>query len=221
MFPECNRIEYTMKKRSLIRMKAISSPWSVAALASLLSVVLGVVIIVPAWAIDVSPSKNTVPERFRNPPGKRFSLFSGDPTRVQQANEVVVERFRVEVSLEPASFSLKELNEGKAIEMTATLRVTNRDSDKSYTLSFADAQRYDLAITTLDDRLIYLWSADKEFAQVVGSSFVNSGETLAYRQTIPLREIRSKFAPGTVYQVKMILANYPELIAAAALRVNE
>jgi len=165
-------------------------------------------------AADISPSRTVVPDKIRNPPGKRYSIFAGDPSRVQKANEVNLKEFSAWIELSSSNISLSGENE----ELTARFIVHNR-SAKSYTLSFPDAQRYDLALVTQDDQLIYLWSNDKLFVQETGMSFLNGSEKLAFTQSIPLSLIKEKCSPGR-YKVAMILSNYPELKAAVDINVQ-
>ena len=165
-------------------------------------------------AVDISPSRTVVPEKHRDAPGKRYSIFAGDPERVQKANEVNVEQFRASVDLDRPSLSLS----GENSEITAKFLIHNQ-GDKSYTLSFPDAQRYDLALVTMDDRLLYLWSSDKMFVQETGMSFLNENEKLMFQETIPLSLIKEKCKPGS-YKIAMILSNYPELKAAAQFKVT-
>lgn len=167
------------------------------------------------FAVDVSPSRKVVPDQFRNPPGKRYSIFAGDPKRVQKANEVEVKDFSASVEVTPPVFSLSGDIEDE--EVTATLTVRNQ-SDRDYTLSFPDAQRYDLALVTLSDKLIYLWSSDKMFVQQTGMSFLNGGEILKFTQTLSKDLLAEKVQPGT-YKIAMILSNYPEIKAAAELKI--
>ncbi|MEM1158030.1 MAG: BsuPI-related putative proteinase inhibitor [Verrucomicrobiota bacterium] len=165
-------------------------------------------------AVDISPSRTVVPEKHRDAPGKRYSIFAGDPERVQKANEVNVEEFRASVDLDLPVISLT----GDNSQITAKFLIHNRGA-KNYTLSFPDAQRYDLALVTMDDQLLYLWSSDKMFVQQTGMSFLNGNEKLMFTQPLPLSLIREKCAPGK-YKVAMILSNYPELKAAAELHVT-
>lgn len=165
-------------------------------------------------AVDISPSRSVVPEKHRNAPGKRFSIFRGDPERVQKANEVNLSDFEASVLLDQPVFSLS----GGNTELTAKFLIHNQGS-KSYTLSFPDAQRFDLALVTMDDQLLYLWSSDKMFVQETGMSFLNGNEKLRFDQILPLSLLKEKCKPGK-YKVAMILSNYPELKAAAELTIT-
>ncbi|MGF1678824.1 MAG: BsuPI-related putative proteinase inhibitor [Candidatus Methylacidiphilales bacterium] len=178
-------------------------------------IVVGVVGVM-AWvqAADISPSRTVVPDSFRNPPGKRFSIFSGDPERVQKANEVNVKDLHATVKIEPVEISLSQPD----AQLVCQMVVQNKGS-RNYTLSFPDAQRFDLAIVTADDQLLYLWSEDKIFVQATGMSFLNAGEMIEFKQGLPVELIREKCRPGK-YKVAMILSNYPEVKAAAEFIVH-
>lgn len=165
-----------------------------------------------ALAVDVNPNRRTVPEKFINPPGKRFSLFSGDPERIQRANEVNLNDFKAEGSLEPATISLSNPVDSRGDSTTGVrvnLRIQNISKRKRYPLSFPDAQRYDIALIGQGEELLYLWSDDKIFVQQSDAIFVNSGEVIAYQDMIPNAAL-AKAGPGT-YRVMVVLANYPEL----------
>ena len=176
---------------------------------------------ITAWAIDVNPARQSVPTQFTNPPGKRYSIFAGDPERVQKANEVNLADFTAEVVLQPASLTKTPPADSAAAggeELKITFKVKNTGK-KNYILSFPDAQRYDVAITENKDRMIYLWSGDKVFEQKTGNTFVNHGETITYTCRIPAADILKTAQPGT-YNVKMILGNYPEIFAEGTLTIK-
>lgn len=165
-----------------------------------------------ALAVDINPNRRTVPEKFINPPGKRFNLFSGDPERIQRANEVNIADFKAEGALDPVEVSLTNPVDSKGDSTTGVkvqLRVQNTSKKKRYPLSFPDAQRYDIALIGPGEELLYLWSDDKVFVQQADAVFVNAGETITYQDLIPNSALQ-KAGPGT-YQVMMVLANYPEL----------
>lgn len=171
---------------------------------------------VTSWAVDVSPSRRVVPEKFIDPPGKRYSLFAGDPERVQRANEVNLEDFSASLEIEPKSLSLGGAGPDAAIKLSFKVRNTG---EKSYTLSFPDSQRFDYAIVTENDSLVYLWSDDKAFMQQTGMSFVNGGEMIQFSDSIPVSTLKDLVVPGS-YKIVMILSNYPEIKAAQALTVS-
>jgi hypothetical protein len=166
-------------------------------------------------AVDVSPSKRVVPKKFIDPPGKRYSIFAGDPERVQRANEVKLEDFATSLKLEPEAIQFSDPERIEAITMNF---IVENKSERAYTLSFPDAQRYDYAIVTNNDELVYLWSSDKAFVQQTGMSFVNGGEKLQFSASLPMSQLKDLVVPGT-YKVVMILSNYPELKAASLLKI--
>ncbi len=186
------------------------------------SAVLLLILAVRAAAIDVNPSRQSVPNQFINPPGKRFSIFAGDPERVQKANEVNLKDFQAELLIQPGTLSKTPSTAEQATlaptEVKVTFKVKNIGK-KNYILSFPDAQRYDVAVTEGKDQLIYLWSGDKIFEQTTGKSFVNHGETLTYNCEIPIETLFNNAKSGT-YNVKMILANYPEISAEGTLTIK-
>lgn len=176
--------------------------------------ILGLFLSTTLLAVDISPSRTVVPEKYRNAPGKRYSIFAGDPERVQKANEVNTKEFEARVELEVPTISLSS----EGTEVISNFIIHNSGS-KSYTLSFPDAQRFDLALVTMDDQLLYLWSSDKMFVQSTGMSFLNGGEKLMFSESLPISLIKEKCQPGK-YKIAMILSNYPELKAAAELIVS-
>ncbi|MDX6765782.1 MAG: BsuPI-related putative proteinase inhibitor [Candidatus Methylacidiphilales bacterium] len=177
------------------------------------ALILAACLVPAAQAVDVNPQRRTIPDNFINPPGKRYSIFAGDPARVQRANEINLKDFSTQVQIEPASLSLSNpVNaQGQAVTgFKVTFKVQNNGKKKSYPLSFPDAQRYDLAVSGPDDSLVWLWSEDKIFTQEADSLFINAGESITYTETIPVESLKSKAKPGT-YKVVVILSNYPEL----------
>jgi len=181
------------------------------------SVVLILLIATTLSAIDVDPSRSTVPEKFVNPGGKRFSIFAGDPERVQKANEVDVKAFQGEVQVEPKRVSLAEVKNdaNKAPVMTFLVKNTSK---KSYTLSFPDSQRFDYIILAPNGQMVYQWSADKRYVEQVDSLVVNPTEKISYTDKLPLASKPNLFRPGS-YTVKVILSNYPEITAEQTFEV--
>jgi hypothetical protein len=172
-----------------------------------------------ALAIDIDPARRVVPEKFTNPPGNRFSIFSGDPERVQRANEVNLADFSAELKLEPATFSLEQAKANPNKGPVSIKFAVKNNAKKSYTLSFPDSQRFDYIITDDKGGLVYQWSADKVFVQRTDMTIINGSERLCYADTPSVSEIVRLLAPGT-YKVKMILSNYPEINAEGTLTVT-
>ncbi|MFZ5807540.1 MAG: BsuPI-related putative proteinase inhibitor [Verrucomicrobiota bacterium] len=166
-------------------------------------------------AVEISPSRRVVPESFTNPPGKRFSIFAGDPERVQKANEVKVQDFQAKIELAKKESSLGQLHgmaeRHQALEMNF---IVQNKGEKNYTLSFPDAQRYDIMIKDPSGNAVYIWSDDKTFVKEIGKCFVNKNECLTFipNPEIDLADLMPYLRPGA-YKITAILANYPEIHA--------
>lgn len=172
----------------------------------------------PLSAIDIDPARRTVPEKFINPPsGKRFSIFAGDPERVQKANEVDIKAFQAEVQIEPKRISLSEVKNDSSKAPVMNFSVKNT-SKKSYTLSFPDSQRFDYIILAGNGQMVYQWSADKRYVDRIDSVMVNPTEKISYSDKLPLGSKPALFPPGT-YTVKVILSNYPEITSEQTFEV--
>jgi hypothetical protein len=170
-------------------------------------------------AIDVNPSKNNQPPSFWTSGGNRFSIFNGDPKRIQRANAVDPKSFDAKVEVSPNPMSIKAL---KAIAPNPSIKITfsvHNHAKKTYTLSFPTAQRWDFRILNAAGTAIYVYSDNCEFEQKVGASIVNNDDKLAYTETVDLDDLSQPLAPGT-YTVETVLANYPEMRAQAQLTVQ-
>ena len=181
------------------------------------SAILIVLITSPLSAIDVDPSRRTVPDKFVNPGGKRFSIFAGDPERVQKANEVNLKAFQADVQIEPKRISLNEVKNDSSKAPAMNFHVKNI-SKKSYTLSFPDSQRFDYVILNAGGQMVYQWSADKRYVDRIDSLMVNPTEQIEYSDKLPLGAKPASFPPG-IYTIKVILSNYPEITAEQTLEV--
>jgi hypothetical protein len=186
----------------------------------ILATLITLLVLVPlVVAVDISPSRQNIPEKFKGGGGKRFSIFAGDPERVQRANEVKVTDFSGEVEVEPQQISIAALRANSSeVKPTMRFRVFN-NGKRPYTLSFPDSQRFDYLILDPAGNLFYEWSADKMFVERVDSTSLNPKERLSYQDEIPLAEKLSKLQPGT-YLIKAILSNYPEITAERTFQVT-
>ena len=186
-----------------------------------LLVLLLLVTVFYAHAVDIDPSRRVIPQKFTNPPGKRFSIFGGDPERVQRANEVNVEDFKGMLEMPVKEFSLISLQNAAEKKETFdfSFRVKNT-AGRSYTLSFPDAQRYDFMITNKNGDVIYVWSEDKEFIKEIGKTFMNGREEVIYKPNPPvyISDFVSKLSIGT-YLLTAIVSNYPEIKATAEFSI--
>lgn len=167
-------------------------------------------------AVDVSPSRQTVPKKHYDPGGKRFSIFAGDPERIKRANKVDVKSFESTLKVTPDTFS-KATQAEKLAEPTLKISFSVRNKGKkTYTLSFPNSQRFDIAITDKEGNVVYLWSEDKIFTEDIGASMLNPEDHISFRENVPLGHFENGAKPGE-YTVNAVLHNYPEIIAKAPL----
>lgn len=171
-----------------------------------------------AFAVDVNPSKTVQPDKFADPGGKRFSIFSGDPERIQRANAIDFGAFECKLELSPATLSAAPTNGGASRSFKASFSIKNHGK-KTYTLSFPNWQHYDFRVKNASGEVVYVWSADKEFAQVVGTSLLNPGDRICYSEDISLGDFSPKPQPG-IYTVEAVIANYPELNGKATVAIT-
>ena len=172
-----------------------------------------------ASAIDINPSKDNQPPVFWQDSGNHFSIFNGDPKRIQRANAVDPKSFDAKAEVSPNPLSLKAL---KAIAPNPSFKITffvHNHAKKTYTLSFPTAQRWDFRIVNATGTAIYVYSDNCEFEQKIGSSIVNNDDKLVYTETIDFDDLSQPLAPG-IYTVQTVLANYPEMHAEAQLTVQ-
>ena len=185
----------------------------------LLAAWLGMAAFDAAPAIDINPSKNNQPPSFWTSGGNRFSIFNGDPKRIQRANAVDPKSFDAKVEVSPSPLSLKAL---KAVAPNPSVKITfsvHNHAKKTYTLSFPTAQRWDFRIVDAAGTAIYVYSDNCEFEQKVGASIVNNDDKLVYTETVDFDDLSQPLVPGT-YTVETVLANYPEMHAQAQLTVQ-
>jgi hypothetical protein len=173
-----------------------------------------------AQALDVMPSKRVVPEKFIDPGGKQLNILNGDPKRIQKANAINFADFEKKLELSPQVISLSAAKENPdsrpVVKVTFSIKNTGK---KTYTLSFPDAQRYDITVKDASGKSIYTWSADKEFAQSIGTLLVNYSDRLTYSETLSLGEFFTPPMPGS-YTVEAVMSNYPQIRAAALLIIE-
>jgi hypothetical protein len=175
--------------------------------------------IFPARAIDVSPSKDTIPRGSFDTGGNRFSIFNGDPKRIQRANAVDPKAFDASVEASPSPFSLAQARSvGPNPSIKVAFHVHNH-AQKTYTLSFPTAQRWDFRILNSAGNVIYTYTDDHDFVQVVGTSMVNFDDKLTYSESVDFESMSTPLAPGT-YTIQAVLANYPEIHAQSQFVVT-
>jgi hypothetical protein len=172
-----------------------------------------------ARAIDISPSKDNQPASFWQTGGNRFSIFNGDPKRIQRANAVDAKSFDSKVEVTPNPLSLGAV---KAAGPNPSLKIVfsvHNHGKKTFTLSFPTAQRWDFRIVDAAGKALYVYSDNCEFEQKVGASMVNNDDKLEYTETVDFDDLSTPLEPGT-YTVETVLANYPEMHAQVQLTVK-
>lgn len=166
-----------------------------------------------ALAIDVDPSKKTVPKKFFDPGGgKGLNLFAGDPKRVNKANTILRADFEVTMTFQPDQLAIPASSNEALPQIRAGL-VARNISKRPKTLTFPNSQRVDVVVRSADGRDLYRWAADKQFVESVGTSIVMPGEKVAFLVDIPLSAWDGRPKPGQAIAFSGALANYPEFTA--------
>ena len=172
-----------------------------------------------ASAIDINPSKNNQPPSFWDTGGNSFSIFNGDPKRIQRANAVDPKSFDTKVDVSPNPLSLKViLAVGPNPSVKISFSVHNH-AKKTYTLSFPTTQRWDFRIVNATGTVVYTYTDDHEFLPTTGTSMVNNDDKLVYTESVDFNDMSAPLTPGT-YTVQAILANYPEMTAQTQFTVQ-
>ncbi len=173
-----------------------------------------------AFAIEVNPSKDTLPaSAWDSSGGNHFSIFNGDPKRIQRANAVDPKSFDSKVEVSPNPLSLKAV---KSVGPNPSIKITfsvHNHGKKTYTLSFPTTQRWDFRIVNASGGVVYTYTDDHAFLQTVGTSMVNHDDKLVYPESVAFDDMTLPLNPG-VYTVQAILANYPEINATTQLTVQ-
>jgi hypothetical protein len=96
---------------------------------------------------------------------------------------------RQEVQMEAGGESPPELASGLKVRVEADamrleLHVTNA-ADGPVTLEFATAQRYDFEVLDGSGTVVWRWSDDRMFAQVLGEEMLAAGDTRSYGEALP------------------------------------
>jgi hypothetical protein len=169
---------------------------------------------------DINPSKNNQPPSFWDTGGNHFSIFNGDPKRIQRANAVDPKSFDSKLIVSPNPLSLTTL---RAVGPNPSIKITfsvHNHGKKTYTLSFPSAQRWDFRIVSATGTVVYTYSDDHEFVQAVGTSMVNEDDRLVYMESVDFNDMTIPLAPGA-YTVQAVMANYPEMNAQTQLTVQQ
>lgn len=88
----------------------------------------------------------------------------------------------------------------RAGEATFTLTLRNR-SDRMVVLPFTSSQRYDFEVRR-GERVLWQWSHDRVFAQVLGQLAIRPGEALTYREKWNVRTNTGDRVPPGDYTVR-------------------
>jgi hypothetical protein len=158
-------------------------------------------------AIDINPSKQNTDPEFYNHGGTHFSIFAGDPKRIQKANEVQCKDFDAKLVISPNPISLQNVSQGTVRGVRVQFSVHNHGK-KTYTLSFRTAQRWDFFITNSEGNVVYTYTDDHEFVDVVGTSMVNEDDKLVYTDDVDFTSLN--IHPG-LYRVTAHMENYVEM----------
>ncbi len=170
-------------------------------------------------AIDIDPSKTTVPRSAWDTGGNKFSIFNGDPKRIQRANAVDASAFDCTLTVSPNPLPLATTKIGTPNPVIKLTFAVHNHGKKTYTLSFPTAQRWDFRITTPAGEPIYVYSENCDFEQKIGISMVNYDDKLTYSEIVEFSDLSAPLTPGT-YVVEAVLANYPEMKAKTGLVVE-
>jgi hypothetical protein len=172
-----------------------------------------------ASALDINPSKNTQLPSFWEDSGNHFSIFNGDPKRIQRANEVDPKSFDTKLEVLPNPLSLKTiLAVGPNPSVKIAFSVHNH-AKKTYTLSFPTTQRWDFRIVTATGAVVYAYTEDHQFLQTTGISMVNNDDKLVYMESVDFNDMDVPLTPG-LYTVQAVLANYPAMTAQTQFTVQ-
>jgi hypothetical protein len=86
------------------------------------------------------------------------------------------------------------------------------------TFQFSDSQRYDFLVAREDGQLVWYWSHDKMFAQVLGSLTLAPGEERRYRERWDQRDTQGRPVPPGRYWVEAVFPpRRPVLPSSAGL----
>ncbi len=175
--------------------------------------------LLPAAAIDINPSRENEPNKDTGG-GNRFSIFAGDPNRIQKANTIDFKDFASKVELNTSGVGLaatqSDPSSANNVKMTFTVKNAGK---RTYTLSFPSTQRYDVVIKNPAHQMVYKWSLDKRFSDDVGTVIINPTDRIGYTETISFNTLYAPLETG-IYTIEFTLANYPEIVATAYFTVT-
>ncbi|CAI9086661.1 Intracellular proteinase inhibitor [Methylacidiphilum fumariolicum SolV] len=172
-----------------------------------------------SYGIDISPSKNTHPDILQTP-RKHWSIIPfADPKRIDKANQINFHKIQSTLKVEPNRLSLSSLKDSLTTPSLRVVLTIFNSGRRTYTFKFPDSQRFDFRIRNASNEIIYVWSEDKEFLPMVGTTILNPNDTLTYSEVVAIEELDQPLQPGT-YWIDSILANYPEISTSTTLVVE-
>ncbi|HSI83170.1 MAG: BsuPI-related putative proteinase inhibitor [Candidatus Methylacidiphilales bacterium] len=172
-----------------------------------------------SFAIDISPSRPVAdPKTYGGGKGK-FSLFTSDPKRIFRANAIDFKSIRATIEVQPNPISVSQLKSANATPFFKAVLNIKNSGKKPVTLSFPNAQRYDIMIKNSADKVVYQWSSDKDFAEEFGTILLNYDDRAAYNIEILFDEVAGGLAPGK-YTIHGVVNNYPELLTSQEFTVT-
>ena len=98
------------------------------------------------------------------------------------------------------------------IELTLELE---NSSDQALVLSFSTGQRYDFTILRGQAEIVWSWSEDRMFMQMLGQETVGPSQVLAYRE-----QISPRLLAGTYTVTGRIVAQNQTLVASALIVIE-
>ena len=123
------------------------------------------------------------------------------PQPVSDAQEVV------SVTTDRQTYASEDL-----IELTLELE---NSSDQALVLSFSTGQRYDFTILRGPAEIVWSWSEDRMFMQMLGQETVGPSQVLAYRE-----QISPRLLAGTYTVTGRIVAQNQTLVASALIVIE-
>jgi len=124
-----------------------------------------------------------------------------EPQPVSDAQEVV------SVTTDRQTYASEDL-----IELTLELE---NSSDQALVLSFSTGQRYDFTILRGPTEIVWSWSEDRMFMQMLGQETVGPSQVLAYRE-----QISPRLPAGTYTVTGRIVAQNQTLVASALIVIE-
>ncbi|SDU08218.1 Intracellular proteinase inhibitor [Verrucomicrobium sp. GAS474] len=172
-------------------------------------------------AVDISPSRDNAPNSRDTPTGAgRFSIFDGDPARIQKANSIDFNDFKPTLDVDPSGLALSSYtSDASGAHLLKVVFNVKNMGKRTYTLSFPTSQRFELLFKNPAGQVVYKWSLDKRFLDEVGMLMINPTDQVGYTETIPLDKLYAPLIAGT-YTVDLRLSNYPEIGASAPFKVS-